>query len=78
MASNKSGIKNATARADRDLGKALLSIVAAGVAGSAVLIGAAKAIGETLLELQNKQNKKLEAQRETDKEEVRRIAENDY
>ena len=29
MASNKSGIKNTTAKADLDLGKALLSIVAA-------------------------------------------------
>ncbi|MBQ9273014.1 MAG: hypothetical protein IJ227_04775 [Mogibacterium sp.] len=78
MASNKSGIKNTTAKADLDLGKALLSIVAAGVAGGAVLIGAAKALGETLLELQNKESKKLEAQREADKEEVRRITENEY
>lgn len=78
MASNKTGLRNTTAKADLDFAKALLKIVAAGVTGGAVLIGAAKSLGETLLDLQDKQNKKLEAQREADKEEVRRITENEY
>ena len=77
MASNKTGIDNITVKSDLGLGRALLAIVAAGVAGGAALIGASKAVGELLLDKQAADSKKLEEQREADKEAVRRIMEND-
>ena len=78
MASNKTGINNPATKADLELGKALLGIVAAGVAGGVALIGAAKAVGEMLLEKQSADQQKLEARREADREEVRRITDNEY
>ena len=47
-----------------------------GVAGGALLVSGAKALGEAMLDKQVSDYEKLEAQREADKEEVRRIMEN--
>ena len=77
MASNKTGINNINAAADRNLGSTLLKIVAYGVAGGALLISGAKRFGEVLVEKQENDYKKLEEQRAADREEIRRIVEND-
>ena len=77
MASNKTGIDNLNASAGKDLGSTLIKILAYGLAGGALLISGAKQIGEALLSKQESDSKKLEEQREADKEEVRRIVEND-
>ena len=77
MASNKTGIDNVSSGPGRGLGSTLLKIVAYGVAGGALLISGAKQLGEALLDKQVSDYEKLEAQREADKEEVRRIMEND-
>ena len=77
MASNKTGIDNLSAGAGRNLGGTLLKIIAYGVAGGALLISGAKQLGEAMLEKQVSDYKKLEQQREADKEEVRRIVAND-
>ena len=76
MASNKTGIENMQAGVAPSLGKALLKIMAFGVAGGAALIGGAKALGEKLEEKQVRDFEKLEAQREADRENIRRIMEN--
>ena len=72
MASNKTGIDNLNAGAGKNLGGTLLKIVAYGLAGGALLIS-----GAALLDKQTSDYKKLEEQREADREEVRRIVEND-
>ena len=77
MASNKTGIDNVNAGPGGGLGGALIKIIAYGVAGGALLISGAKALGEALLDKQVSDYEKLEAQREADKEEVRRIMENE-
>lgn len=77
MASNKSKISN-IGKPDASLGGALLTIIAAGVAGGALLISGAKALGEFLLEEQKKDYTKLEEKREADKEAVRRIMDSEY
>ena len=77
MASNKTGIDNINAGAGGGLGGTLLKIMAYGVAGGALLVSGAKALGEALLDKQVSDYEKLEAQREADKEEVRRIMENE-
>lgn len=77
MASNKTGIGNIGTGKAGDLGGTLLKIVAYGVAGGALLISGAKALGEAMLDKQVSDYEKLEAQREADKEEVRRIMENE-
>ena len=77
MASNKTGIDNINAGAAKGLGGVLLKIIAYGVAGGALLISGAKQLGEALLGKQASDQKKLEEQREADKEAVRRIVEND-
>ncbi len=77
MASNKTGIDNLNTSAVRNFGGTLLKIIAYGVAGGALLISGAKQLGEALLDKQTSDYKKLEEQREADREEVRRIVEND-
>ena len=77
MASNKTGIDNLNTGGGKDLGSTLLKIVAYGVAGGALLISGAKQLGEALLDKQENDYKKLEEQREADREEIRRIVEND-
>ena len=77
MANNKTGIDNISAGAGKSLGGTLLKIIAYGVAGGALLISGAKQLGEALLDKQVSDYKKLEEQREADKEEVRRIVAND-
>ena len=77
MASNKTGMTKAGGSAGRGLGGALLKIVAIGFAGGAALIGGAKALGEALEEKQADDTAKREAQRAADREEVRRITENE-
>ena len=77
MASNKTGIDNVKASAGGGLGGALLKIIAIGVAGGALLISGAKQLGEALLDKQVSDYEKLEAQREADREEIRRIMENE-
>ena len=77
MSSNKTGIDNINAGAGSGLGGTLLKIIAYGVAGGALLISGAKQLGEALLDKQVRDYEKLEAQREVDKEEVRRIMENE-
>lgn len=76
MSSNKTGIGNIQKASDLSLGKALLGILAVGVAGGAALISGAKALGEKLEEKHVKDYEKREAQREADKDNVRRIMEN--
>lgn len=78
MASNKTGIDNINAGAGGGLGGTLIKILAVGVAGGALLISGAKQLGEALLDKQASNYEKLEVKREADKEEVRRIAENEY
>ncbi len=79
MASRKASIKRGTMPAAAPgLGKVLLKIVAAGVGGGAVLIAGSKAAGEKLLDMQADKEKKLEEKRAADREEVRRIMENEY
>lgn len=77
MASKKSGLKNAGSKAGGGLGEALLKIIAVGVAGGALLISGAKTLGEALLDKQESDSRKLESQREADKEAVRRIMANE-
>lgn len=77
MASNKTGIDNLNAKAGGGLGSTLIKIVAVGVAGGALLISGAKQLGEALLDKQASDQKKLEDQRAADREEIRRIVEND-
>lgn len=77
MSTNKTGIDNINAGVARGLGGTLLKIVAYGVAGGALLVSGAKALGEALLDKQVSDYEKLEAQREADKEEVRRIMKNE-
>lgn len=77
MASNKTGIDNINAAPAGGLAGTLIKIVAYGVAGGALLISGAKALGEALLDKQMSDYEKLEAQREADKEEVRRITANE-
>ena len=77
MASNKTGIDNLNAATGKNLGGALLKIIAYGVAGGALLISGAKQLGEALLDKQVNDYKKLEEQRAADREEIRRIVEND-
>ena len=77
MSSNKTGIDNINAGAGSGLGGTLLKIIAYGVAGGALLISGAKQLGEALLDKQVRDYEKLEARREADKEEVRRIMENE-
>ena len=76
MASNKAKIRNTQAAADLHLGRVLIKIVAVGVAGGTVLIGSAKALGEKLEQRQVKAYEKREAEREANKENVRRIMKN--
>ncbi len=78
MASKKTGIDNISAAPAGGLGGTLLKIIAYGVAGGALLISGAKALGEALLDKQKSDYEKLEARREADKEEVRRISENEF
>ena len=77
MSTNKSEIDNLSASARGGLAGTLLKIIAYGVAGGALLISGAKQLGEALLDKQVSDYEKLEAQREADKEEVRRIMENE-
>ena len=77
MASNKTGIDNINNGAGKSLGGTLLKIVAYGVAGGALLISGAKQLGEALLDKQASDYRKLEEQREADREAIRRIVEND-
>ncbi len=77
MASNKTGIDNISAGAGKGLGSTLLKIIAYGVAGGALLISGAKQLGEALLDKQASDYRKLEEQREADREAIRRIVEND-
>jgi hypothetical protein len=77
MASNKTGIDNISAGAGKNLGGTLLKIIAYGVAGGALLISGAKQVGEALLDKQERDYRKLEEQHAADREEIRRIVEND-
>ncbi len=77
MASNKTGLDNLSSGAGKNLGGTLLKILAYGVAGGALLISGAKQLGEALLDKQVSDYEKLEAQRAADREEIRRIVEND-
>lgn len=79
MASNKTGMTGAKGSgAGSGLAGVLLGMIAAGIGGGAVLIASSKAVGEKLLDKQEADELKLQAQREADKEEVRRIMENEY
>ena len=77
MASKKTGINNLNAGPGKNLGGSLLKIIAYGVAGGALLISGAKQLGEALLDKQASDYQKLEEQRAADREEIRRIVEND-
>ena len=77
MASNKTGINNPGGKSSASLGGVLIKILAAGVAGGALLISGAKAFGEALLDAEANSQKKLDEQRALDREEVRRITSNE-
>ena len=77
MASNKTGIDNISAGPGKGLGGTLIKIIAYGVAGGALLISGAKQLGEALLDKQESDQKKLEERRAADRDEIRRIVEND-
>ena len=77
MASKKASMDNVPAKSGGSLRGALLSIIAAGVAGGALLISGAKALGEFLEGETDRSSRRLEERREADKEEVRRITAND-
>lgn len=77
MASNKTGIGNIGGGSGGGLAGTLLKIVAYGVAGGALLISGAKSLGEAMLDKQESDYRRLEAQHEADMEEVRRIVAND-
>ena len=78
MASNKTGMTDAAGRSGGSgLGGTLLTMLAAGVAGGALLIAGAKTAGDKMLEKQESDERKLGERREADKEEVRRITENE-
>lgn len=77
VASNKTKMKNIAGRSGGSIGGVLLKIVAGGVAGGALLISGAKALGEALLDRQESDRMKLEERRSADMEEVRRIMAND-
>lgn len=77
MSSNKSGINNIKSGSGSGLAGALLGIVAAGVAGGALLVAGAKTLGEKLEQKQLRDYERLEKQREADREAVRRIAESE-
>ena len=77
MASNKTGIDHISAGPGKNLGGTLIKIIAYGVAGGALLISGAKQLGDAILDKQVKDYEKLERQREADREEIRRIVEND-
>ena len=77
MASKKASMDNLPARSGGSLAGALLSIIAAGVAGGALLISGAKALGEFIEAEGGRSSRRLEERREADKEEVRRITANE-
>ncbi len=77
MASNKTGMRSGTGAGGASLGKALLGIVAIGVAGGAALVGGAKAFGEFLTKKQVEEYENLEKQREADREAARKIMESE-
>ena len=77
MANNKSGLRNINTNPGAGLGGTLIKIVAVGVAGGALLISGAKQLGDALLEKQASDYIKLEEKRAADREEIRRIVEND-
>ncbi len=77
MASNKTGINNINNGGGKGLAGTLIRVIAYGVAGGALLIGGAKQLGEMLLDKQESDQKLLEERRAADREEIRRIVEND-
>lgn len=77
MASNKTGINNINNGGGKGLAGTLIRVIAYGVAGGALLIGGAKQFGEMLLDKQESDQKLLEERRAADREEIRRIVEND-
>jgi hypothetical protein len=82
MATNKSGMKpgsglSAGRKPDADLGQALLAVIGLGLAGGIALIGGAVKLGEKVLDLQVKAYEKIETERESRREAVRQIAENE-
>jgi hypothetical protein len=78
MSSNKSGLRNAGSKPNAELGDALLSILAVGVVGGAALIGAAKKLGDHIVNKQAEDQDRKEAERDAQKEAVRQAAANDY
>jgi NAD/NADP transhydrogenase alpha subunit len=76
MASNKAGIRYVPVKTKPRLTKTLFKIVTVGFAGGTAIIAVAKNLGETIEERQVREYGKREAQREADKENVRRIMEN--
>ena len=80
MADRKSSMKPgkpAGRRPDAELGQSLLAILGIGIAGSIALVGSAIKRGEKVLDLQVKAYEKIEAERETHKEAVRKATAND-
>lgn len=74
MASNKTGMTEVKEKPS-GLGETLITMIAAGLAGGTFVIAAAKYIGEKLLDYETGRYERLEKQRELDRQEVRRIAE---
>ena len=71
------GTKLAGRKPDADLGQALLAVIGLGLAGGIALIGGAVKLGEKVLDLQVKAYEKIETERESRREAVRQIAENE-
>lgn len=73
----KPGFGNSGRKPDAELGQALLTLVGAGLAGGIALIGGAIKLGEKILDLQVKAYEKIEAERESQKQAAREIAESE-
>lgn len=72
MASNKTGMTEG-AKQTGGLGGVLIAMIAAGLAGGTILVAGAKVLGELLLSHETERYRRLEEQRELDREEVKRI-----
>ena len=68
MATNKAGMSNGADRSGGSLASTLLAILAGGIAGGAMLLAGAKALGEKIEEIQVDEYERIEKQREEDKE----------
>lgn len=79
MSSNKTGMTEPRTpkRNKKKLAGTMIYMLATGVAGGTVLVAGAKALGDRIEKRQVRRYKRIEDEREAQKEEVRRIMMND-